>query len=363
MGKKSKRKRMNSSSMSSTPRNPRNNLTFNAVRNANETLYGPAHIVPVISSPQTYHTLQPAMQNMYTSTPIHNNVVQSNAPQSFPTMGHGYTAPMSTNHTSGMCIEQPILPMIIQDIQIKLQKLDLLDNVCERLTAIERKFDIVDQDIVQLKQSVQIQDKKLSGNDTDMRHFHNRISELECARRNLEFQSSELNETILEQQTRSMKYNVIFENITETTDRDPNFKEDTEAVLRTFIVDELQISDHIEFHNVHRLRKRSDRKPRSIVARFVHFKDKETVLRSAQTHLKDKRQNVYSQLPQEVTNRRKELVPVMKEFRDQGKHATLVVDKLYVDGQRFIPEANITRLRFRDDNRNSNGGDRQVRFT
>lgn len=48
--------------------------------------------------------------------------------------------------------------MILQDIQTKLQKLDLLDNVCERLSAIERKFDIVDQYIAQLKQTIHNED-------------------------------------------------------------------------------------------------------------------------------------------------------------------------------------------------------------
>ena len=50
--------------------------------------------------------------------------------------------------------------MILQDIQTILQKLDLLDNVYERLSAIERQFIIVDQYIVQLKQTIHNQDKK-----------------------------------------------------------------------------------------------------------------------------------------------------------------------------------------------------------
>jgi len=89
--------------------------------------------------------------------------------------------------------------VILQDIQTKLQKLDLLDNVCERLSAIERKFDIVDQYIAQLKQTIHNQDtKKIGDTENDMRHFHNRISELECSRRDLEMRTYELNETVPE---------------------------------------------------------------------------------------------------------------------------------------------------------------------
>ena len=67
---------------------------------------------------------------------------------------------------------------------------------------------------------------------------------------------------------------------------------------------------------MHRLRKRVDRKPREIIGRFVYYKDKEKVPRAAQTLLNEKPQKVYmySQYPQEISNRRKELVPVMKSL-------------------------------------------------
>jgi hypothetical protein len=77
-----------------------------------------------------------------------------------------------------------------------------------------------------------------------------------------------------------MKYNVIFENISEET-FDPPAAENTEDVLRKFIRDELHITDEIHFQNVHRLKVCRDRKLRGIIARFVYFKDKETVLKAA----------------------------------------------------------------------------------
>ena len=65
---------------------------------------------------------------------------------------------------------------------------------------------------------------------------------------------------------------------------------------------------------MHRLRKHVDRKRREIVGRFVYFKDKEKVQRAAQTLLNEKPQKVYSQYPQEISDRRKELVPVKKSL-------------------------------------------------
>jgi hypothetical protein len=45
---------------------------------------------------------------------------------------------------------------------------------------------------------------------------------------------------------------------------------------------------------------------------------------------------IYTQFPQEIGNRRRELVPIMKDFRDNGHRAYIDVDKLYVDGKRYI---------------------------
>ena len=98
---------------------------------------------------------------MYTSTPIHN-IGHSNAPHRF--LGHGYLPSVMSTYDQGLNnsdVTQPNLAVIIQDIQIKLKKLDLLDKVCERLTAIEKRVDTVDQDISHLKQLAQTQEEKL----------------------------------------------------------------------------------------------------------------------------------------------------------------------------------------------------------
>jgi archaellum component FlaC len=51
---------------------------------------------------------------------------------------------------------------VLNDIQQKLQKLDILDSISKRLRNIQGKFDIVEKDISQLKQSVNIHDQRLN---------------------------------------------------------------------------------------------------------------------------------------------------------------------------------------------------------
>ena len=143
-------------------------------------------------------------------------------------------------------------------------------------------------------------------------------------------------------------------------------------VLRDFLKNELSMQeDVIHFHNVHRLKPRRNRNPSAIIAKFVYHKDKEAVLQAARTRLPGKPFRVYQQYPQEISDRRKDLVPVMKDLRNKR----IVVDKLYVDGQLYQPDRNRTqqqvnqqgtvpRMHTMDNNTQGNNGEqRQVRFT
>ena len=130
----------------------------------------------------------------------------------------------------------------------------------------------------------------------------------------------------------------------------------------------------IYFHNVHRLKPRGSGNP-AIIAKFVYHKDKAAVLQAARSCLPGKPFRVYQQYPQEISDRRKDLVPVMKDLRNKGHRARIVVDKLYVDGQLYQPDRNRTqqqvnqqgtvpRMHTMDNNTQGNNGEqRQVRFT
>ena len=116
------------------------------------------------------------------------------------------------------------LQTILNDIQSRLIKLNLLDSINDRLGNIEQRFEMVENDISQLKRSVTKHEKYLETNELQYRDFHARIQNFEMARNEPD------HETLLDQQTWSMKYNLIFENIPEvipTTD----IKEDTQQII------------------------------------------------------------------------------------------------------------------------------------
>ena len=231
----------------------------------------------------------------------------------------------------------------VTDIQARLTKLNLLDSINDRLRNIEQRFEMVENDISQLKRSVTEHDKYLETNEVHCRDFHARIQNFEIARDELDHRTKEIHETLLDQQTRSMKYNLIFENIPEVIPK-TDMKEDTQQILKDFLQSELEIGN-VQFHNVHRLKPRRDRKPPSIVAKFVYNKDKDSVLKAARAKLIHKPFKIYQQYPQEISERRRVLVPIMKELRDQNRRAYIVKDKLYVDGRLYTPpEARVQNL-------------------
>jgi hypothetical protein len=57
---------------------------------------------------------------------------------------------------------------------------------------------------------------------------------------------------------------------------------------------------------------------------------------------------ISEQYPAEINNRRKNLYPIMREAKQQRRHVVLVRDRLFIDGEQYIPPedrpANTTSL-------------------
>ncbi|KAL4008532.1 hypothetical protein ACER0C_002384 [Sarotherodon galilaeus] len=73
-------------------------------------------------------------------------------------------------------------------------------------------------------------------------------------------------------------------------------------------------------------------RPRPIVAKFGHFKQKEHV-KSRGRELKGTDFSVNDQFPKEILERRRVLFPIRRGFIQKGSRAVIAVDRLYVDGQ------------------------------
>ena len=88
----------------------------------------------------------------------------------------------------------------------------------------------------------------------------------------------------------------------------------------------------MRLHRAHRIGRFINGKTRPIVAQFVLYPDRERV-RKAGSVLREanSKYGVSQRFPKEIQDRRKALVPIMKQARNEGKDAYIVVDKLYID--------------------------------
>ena len=221
-------------------------------------------------------------------------------------------------------------------------KITVMDKKLNKLDTLEQKVSSFDTELKKLWVFVQDQFKE---NKDTLSSISDRMDTLEYSLglaqdqiTQLTTDKNKMNDTLLYVQSQSMRNNLVFTGITE----DPHEKpEATEVTLRKFMVDKLKIAqgivDSFRLERVHRMGDNSSRfgatnRPRNIVAKFLQFKDRETV-RRARTNLKGTNCFINEQFPKDIADRRKQLYPKMRQAIRDGKRAWLSYDTLYIDGR------------------------------
>ena len=153
-----------------------------------------------------------------------------------------------------------------------------------------------------------------------MRSIQNEVSE----------NKAELKEQLRIQEDRSRRNNIRVDGIEE--DENETW-ENTENKLRSFLYDKLEITDELYIERAHSVRRRKDVKfnsnntPRTIVAKFLDYKEKEEVMRR-RYKLKETTYSVREDFSKETVEIRKKLWDQVKKFREDGKHAFIKYDKI-----------------------------------
>lgn len=226
-----------------------------------------------------------------------------------------------------------------KSIEIVAKKVEKLDSMQKELKEIHTKINKTDEKVKAMEESINF----LSGKYDDVLKGQTKvektvIKELNVIKKQVNethdlacdvtIKNKELEEQLLDLQTRSMRENLIFSGIEEKP------HENVENVLHEFIRDKLKIQEVISIDRCHRIGVRRQGKHRSIVAKFSHYKEREVVRAAAPSNLKDSNYGVYEQFPPEIARRRKLLYPILRQAKRDGKNAKLVADKLFVNGTR-----------------------------
>lgn len=293
-------------------------------------------------------SVQPGIQpNMQPALQFQSNQLQPYMPPSPRSQFAGYLSPIQNQPND----VSESLSLICNKLEYLSNKLNTLDQIDKRLSDLERNVCSVNHELQEMKtmktkveeiekgmtfisQQYDCQQKAVKEIERTVKEIDKKstvaMKENETMRDDLQVVRSELKELSerhLDLQTRSMRDNLVFDGIPET------LEEDAEQVLKNFIKDELNITDDIEFHRVHRMGRKGGPRHRPIVAKFVMFKDRERVRRAAPGSLMNKPYGINEQFPKEINERRKRLYPHYKAAKRQGKRATLVADKLFIEGQ------------------------------
>ena len=210
----------------------------------------------------------------------------------------------------------------IEDVKELKKKQTILE---EKNKQLEASLEFAHTSIKELREKMAVQDEA--------------INELKKGVKSLTKQAAYEKESAIKLESYSRRNNLNFFNIPEKNDE--SF-ENSETNLRNFMVAEFKISkedvDDISFERVHRIGKSSptESKPRPLIAKFTYHKDTEFVLSQAK-NLRDSKFAVARDFQREIVDKRKLLLPTLKDAKKKGHTATLIYDKLYINGQLYRP--------------------------
>ena len=200
----------------------------------------------------------------------------------------------------------------ISDIQRQIAqivtKLDKLDGIEKKFGELEKAINYLSSEYDDFKKEIKEQNSAIDKCREDLDHDLFKIKELE--------------NRVIMAESRSMRDNLIFSNIPEE-----GINEDPEKQVRELISKTLLIKDDVPFETQDRTR--------PIVVKFSRFKDKMNVLRNA-FKLKGSKVGINEQFPAEINERRKLLLPRLKQEKSKGNSARLVIDALITPRAKFV---------------------------
>ena len=218
------------------------------------------------------------------------------------------------------------------------KKLDKLDNLEKKVTEVDgdmkKLWNFVHGNLKDNKEAINKINDKLDTFEFALGTAHEQITQLNNEKKRMQ-------DSLLYLQSQSMRNNLVFTGLTEDSNENHDVTEDK---VRTFMVEKMKIAqdivDGIQLERVHRMgvnysgatSSGARSRPRNVVAKFLHYKDRETV-RRARMNLKGTGYYVNEQFPKEISDRRRELLPKLHQAKREGKNAWISYDTLYIDGR------------------------------
>ena len=226
-------------------------------------------------------------------------------------------------------------PSWLKPVMAKLNQLDCLTDMKNELTHMNKKLTSIEKELVDIKTTADTafhvaEEAKLQAERAE-KEAHEATTENKLLRQEL----SAMKDKLIKQEAQSRRENLLFDGIPESNNESWN---DCEAKVYDCLTTNLKMSNaqEIKFERVHRIGPKVPGRPRTIIAKFSFFKDREAVWQR-RTYLKSTRIWISEDYPAEIKQARRILYPIFRAAQ-QAKDITsssLRLDKLTINGQQY----------------------------
>ena len=230
----------------------------------------------------------------------------------------------------------------------KLRKLDSiptetrLHNLHRSMASLEQSFAVMEKYVQNLKDKTGKTNTKVNDLEKSVEFHDQDISDSQKDLKKVQHEADEVKMQLLYQGHYSRRENLMFvryeENGTPFDD-----VENTKEVTYDFLQRELSFENaqsRFEFQRIHRVGKRTGKKPCPIIVRFLRYSDREDVLPRVKTSLEGKDYGVFEEMPKELYQlRNAQMKKLQNAKHHQGSTAYFsrkYPDKLFIDGN-YIP--------------------------
>lgn len=284
------------------------------------------------------------------STPNTSYVSMASPIGNFPQPFFGFT-PNShqmmypTSNTESIPAWASVLIDDVKSLKLSIQKVEkTTDSTNAKVTAMENRLKTLENKVDDVEKSCQFISGEFDKHQSELNNAKDQIKLLETSCRNLESvtktlekQKTEMNNKLIDLESRSMRDNLIFYGVPEPSE--PDNAEDCGALVKEIITNKMGLDGNsMLFDRAHRLISNNPKRPRAIVVKFHYHTQREQVRQRSYNQdvkkaLQDAKLGVGIQQPQAVRDGRRAFYDIIKENEERGNRVRVNGLKLYVNGR------------------------------
>ena len=225
-----------------------------------------------------------------------------------------------------------------------------LGSISTKINSLESKVNLVETQVNSCEKacsflSYQCEDhrKELLDAKSKISSLKSKCESMESKSKEHQAESAKLHRKVLDLESRSMRDNLVFHSLPETT------QEDWESLVKALLKEKLGMgafeTRKIIFDRIHRIVRKENQGPGyipPIVAKFHRYSEREQVRElgyAMRDALRATNMSVKPQIPVEVLEKSKPLHSVFKKAKNDGARIKFVLDKLYKmnsNGRKYV---------------------------